>query len=361
MTIAQAGSVQDFLVGLLTFDNVGTVSSTITVPADAELVVVALTAEPASTGAYFSGGTVTFTKGGSDTAMTYDAGEQTSWNGLIWHLALPDTGANKSLKWDWAGSGAHPTGALLWTISFWKGIDTAAPIRDVKSVYGTTFPVTTASLTCVSGDLIVAFCGFTKTDGGATAASINSWSGGLTTLAQFDKAGDYNDGAWATGSPSGNTTVGTVTGTNCGTSGDACVVTAISLKPAAGGTILVGDYTLDAGLAALDTLCDKMFVCGASPTSYSDATSGANSLGSKNWGAGAAFGSPAARSGGGRQITSTAITDGSISTNGTVAFWAAVDSANSRLLASGSLSGGKAVTVGQVFTLGALTFGIPNA
>lgn len=128
----------------------------------------------------------------------------------------------------------------------------------------------------------------------------------------------------------------------------------------ASSTILLGDRTLDVGLSELDTICDKIYVCGASPTSYSDATSGANSLGSKNWGAGAAFGAPAARSGGGRQITSSAITDGTISTAGTVACWAAVDSANSRLLASGSLSGGKAVTVGQVFTLGAMTFGIPN-
>lgn len=125
-------------------------------------------------------------------------------------------------------------------------------------------------------------------------------------------------------------------------------------------TVLLGDYTLDNGLNPLDTACDKIFVCAASPTSYSDATSGTNSLGSKNWGAGAAFGAPAARTGGGRQITSNAITDGSISTAGTVAFWAAVDSANSRLLASGSLTGGKAVTVGQVFTLSAFTIGIPN-
>lgn len=124
--------------------------------------------------------------------------------------------------------------------------------------------------------------------------------------------------------------------------------------------VVLGDYTLDNGLTVLDTVCDKIFVCAAAPSSYSNATSGANSLGSKNWGTGAAFGAPAARSGGGRQITSTAITDGTISTAGTVAYWAAVDSANSRLLAYGSLTGGKAVTVGQVFTLSALTIGIPN-
>lgn len=126
-------------------------------------------------------------------------------------------------------------------------------------------------------------------------------------------------------------------------------------------TIALGDYTLDNGLLGLDANADKMFICASMPTSYADATSGANSLGSKNWGAGAVFGSPAARAGGGRQITSIAITDGAVSANGTVGCWAAVDSANSRLLASGPLSGGKAVTSGQVFTLSALTIGIPNA
>lgn len=123
--------------------------------------------------------------------------------------------------------------------------------------------------------------------------------------------------------------------------------------------IVLGDRVLDAGLAVLDTECNKIYVCSQMPTSYTDATS-TSALGNKNWGAGNAFPADAAKSGGGRQITSNAIIDGNITANGTVAAWAAVDTVNTRLLASGSLNNGKVVTNGQIFTLDAFTVGIPN-
>lgn len=132
------------------------------------------------------------------------------------------------------------------------------------------------------------------------------------------------------------------------------VVAAVSV------TFVLGDPVLDNGLGWLNTNCDNIYICAASPVSYADATSGANSLGSKVWGVGNAFGADAAKAGGGRQITSTAITDGNVTTSGTVAAWAAVDSVNSALLAYGNLTGGKAVTSGQGFTLSAMTIGVPN-
>jgi hypothetical protein len=324
----------------------------VTVPSDATFMLVGLTTAK-TTFPFFSLASVTFTKGGIDTAMTFLGGEDSGANAMcvpLWSMALPDTGVGLSLKYDWTGTSSVEQD-MLWSITFWKGVDTSSPVRDAQSVTSATAPYSTPTLTAVSGDLIVAYAGAFVTAEG----SVDSWTN-LSLLDQVTFNG-FSDSAWGTGSPSGNTTVSVATVTNWG--GGGCGMVAVVLK-ASGGTVLIGDRILDVGLSELDTLCDKVFVCGASPTSYSDATSGANSLGSKNWGAGAAFGSPAARSGGGRQITSTAITDGSISTAGTVAYWAAVDSANSRLLASGSLSGGKAVTVGQVFTLGAMTFGIPN-
>lgn len=124
--------------------------------------------------------------------------------------------------------------------------------------------------------------------------------------------------------------------------------------------LILGDRALDSGLAALDTECDKVYVCSQQPTTYTEAIT-TYGLGNKNWGVGNAFAAPAARAGGGRQITSIAITDGNVTADGTVAAWAAVDTVNSRLLASGNMTGGKAVTNGQVFTLTAMTFGIPNA
>lgn len=126
-----------------------------------------------------------------------------------------------------------------------------------------------------------------------------------------------------------------------------------------GASLVLGDKVLDNGLNYLDTNCDKIFVCSHMPTSYADATS-TSALGNYNWGAGNAFPADGAKSGGGRQISSNAITNGSITANGTVAAWAAVDTVNSLLLASGALTGGGAVLSGQTFSLGVLTIGIPN-
>ncbi len=125
-------------------------------------------------------------------------------------------------------------------------------------------------------------------------------------------------------------------------------------------TIALGDRVLDVGLTALDTECDKIYVCSSTPTTFTEATS-TFALGNKNFGAGAAFGAPAAGSPDGRKVTSVAITDGSVTTGGTVACWAAVDSSNSRLLATGSLSGGMAVTSGWIFTLGSFAVHLPKS
>lgn len=125
-------------------------------------------------------------------------------------------------------------------------------------------------------------------------------------------------------------------------------------------SLILGDRVLDNGLAALDTECDKIFVCSSAPTTYTEATS-TFALGNKNFGVGSAFGAPAAGSPDGRKVTSVAITDGTITANGTVGFWAAVDSVNSRLLANDAPTGGIAVTSGWVFTLGAIPVHIPGS
>lgn len=115
---------------------------------------------------------------------------------------------------------------------------------------------------------------------------------------------------------------------------------------------------LDNGLTILDTECDKIYICSAEPTTFTEATS-TYALGNKNWGAGNAFGAPAARSPNGRKVASVAITDGSVTATGTATKWAAVDSSNSRLLAVGSLSASQAVTNGNTFQLPTFDVGIP--
>jgi hypothetical protein len=62
----------------------------------------------------------------------------------------------------------------------------------------------------------------------------------------------------------------------------------------------------------------------------------------------------------GRFVSSNAFSDGSVTAGGTVAAWAVVDSVNSRLLATGPLTGGGSVTSGEAFSLGVITIRLPG-
>jgi hypothetical protein len=118
---------------------------------------------------------------------------------------------------------------------------------------------------------------------------------------------------------------------------------------------------LDFGLNELDTLATHIVICAAEPTVYSLASIGAaNSLGNKAFGAGGAFSVPSDHSVNGRFVASTNITDGTIVTTGTAAWWAVIDSPNARLHAHQSLSATQAVTSGNTFTLSSFTIRIPS-
>jgi hypothetical protein len=119
------------------------------------------------------------------------------------------------------------------------------------------------------------------------------------------------------------------------------------------------DRILDLGLNVLDTEADQINVCSAEPATYIAATT-TNALGLKNFGAGAVFGSPAARSPSGRKVTSTAVTDGTVNTSGTVTHWAVVDTANSRLLSAGAVNNSQMLTAPNPFTLAAFDIGLPG-
>lgn len=122
---------------------------------------------------------------------------------------------------------------------------------------------------------------------------------------------------------------------------------------------ILQDRVLDLGLNVLDTEATHIYVVSADPTTYTEATS-TYALGNKNFGAGAAFGSPAAGSPNGRKVDSVAITDGSITATGTATGWAVTDNTNTRLLANGDLSSSQSVTNGNTFTLGSFEIRIPN-
>lgn len=122
---------------------------------------------------------------------------------------------------------------------------------------------------------------------------------------------------------------------------------------------VLADYILDNGLTKLDTETDKITLCSADPTTYTEANS-TNALGNKTFSAGGAFGAPAARAPNGRKVASTAISDGSITATGSATKWAAVDTAGTRLHVNGSLSASQSVTNGNTFTLASFDVGIPG-
>jgi|TARA_B000000609_G_C24069193_1_gene291048 hypothetical protein len=118
----------------------------------------------------------------------------------------------------------------------------------------------------------------------------------------------------------------------------------------------IADRVFDNGLTVLDTEANKIVVTSQEATTYTEANA-TYALGNST---SLSIGAPADRSGGGREVTAAAITDGSITGTGTVTHYAIVDTSNSRLLVTGSLSASQSVTSGNTFSLASFTVGIPD-
>lgn len=121
----------------------------------------------------------------------------------------------------------------------------------------------------------------------------------------------------------------------------------------------VQSRVLDLGLNVLDTETTHIYITSAEATTYTEATS-TFALGNKNWGAGNAFGSPAAGSPNGRKVASVAITDGAVTATNTATNGAATDNTNSRLNAVFVLAASQAVTNGNIFTLASFDIRLPS-
>lgn len=121
----------------------------------------------------------------------------------------------------------------------------------------------------------------------------------------------------------------------------------------------VSARVLDLGLNVLDTECDKIVICSAEPTTFTEADA-TFKLAQKTFAVGGAFGSPAAGTPNGRKVTSAAITDGTVTANGTGLKAAAIDTVNSRLLAVTSLAASQALTAGNTFSLAAFDIRLPS-
>ena len=118
----------------------------------------------------------------------------------------------------------------------------------------------------------------------------------------------------------------------------------------------LNDRVFDNGLTVLDTEADNLYINSTQATTYTEAIT-TYALGVK---ATPSVSAPADRSGGGREVTVSAITDGSVTATGTAGFYALVDSSNTRLLAAGPLSATQSVTSGNTFTLTSFKIGIPD-
>lgn len=118
----------------------------------------------------------------------------------------------------------------------------------------------------------------------------------------------------------------------------------------------LNDRVFDNGLSVLDLEANAVHITSQEATDYTDATS-TSTLGNST---SLSIGAPADRTGGGREVTVAAISDGSVTGTGTATHYAIVDTVNSRLLATGSLTASQAVTSGNTFSLSSFTVGIPD-
>jgi len=112
----------------------------------------------------------------------------------------------------------------------------------------------------------------------------------------------------------------------------------------------------DNGVAPLTTLVENLYICSAMPTTFAEASS-TYKLGTK---AAPTITGPTNRSsGGGREVTVGAVSDGVVDATGNASHYALCDNSASKLLAANVLDTPQAVTEGNPFTLTSFTVGIP--
>jgi hypothetical protein len=118
----------------------------------------------------------------------------------------------------------------------------------------------------------------------------------------------------------------------------------------------LNDRVFDNGLTVLDTEANKIVITSQEATTYAEANA-TYALGDST---SLSIGAPQDRNAGGREVVVAAISDGNVTGTGTATHYAILDTVNSRLLATGSLSASQAVTSGNTFTLSSTTVGIPD-
>jgi len=118
----------------------------------------------------------------------------------------------------------------------------------------------------------------------------------------------------------------------------------------------LGDRVFDNGLSVFGSEATNIHVTTQEAADFTEATA-TYTVGN---GAMPSVTGPADRTGGGREVVIAALTGGSITANGTATHYAVVDTANSRLLAAGSLTASQVVSNGNTFSLDSFNIGIPD-
>jgi hypothetical protein len=118
----------------------------------------------------------------------------------------------------------------------------------------------------------------------------------------------------------------------------------------------IADYVLDAALSKLDLEANRLDITSQEVTTYNEAIS-TYTLGNTT---SVSFGTPVNGDVSGRKTTCAAVTDGSVTGNGTATHYAVTDTTNSRLLCTGSLSTSQSVVSGNTFTISAFDVEIPD-
>ena len=118
----------------------------------------------------------------------------------------------------------------------------------------------------------------------------------------------------------------------------------------------LNDLVFDGGLDVIDASTENLYLLSADP-GLVWANIASYNLGIK---ANPAIAAPSDRSGGGREVVVTAITDGSVTDTGTATHFALTDDSGTAILVSGAISASQVVTTGNVFTLTEFSIGIPD-
>jgi hypothetical protein len=200
MAITQTGTITTVTHGTTYGAANGTLAS-ITVPADAEIMMIGVSGFSSSANLIATNGS--FDIGGNTSVGVGGASSTSFWQCALHYILSPATGT-QNLDWQWGGGAGTALTDPSAMISYWflRGIDTGSPTRDSDGTNGSGATQTTPTLTALSGDLIVMFGG--SYDGGE--ANLTYSFAPDTTLENETNLG-YLDGAWGTAAPTGNQTV----------------------------------------------------------------------------------------------------------------------------------------------------------